>query len=132
LNNTTMTILLAVDGSKYTKRMLNYIVSNELMFSPSFRYVLVHADNKRLLAPQDDPEHALDAAARFLESHGFKAKRMRRKGAPVDVLIQASKDLMFNLIVMGSRGQSAVKSAVLGSVTAGILERTAVPLLVIR
>jgi hypothetical protein len=115
LNNTTMTILLAVDGSKYTKRMLNYIVSNELMFSPSFRYVLVHADNKRLLAPQDDPEHALDAAARFLESHGFKAK-----------------DLMFNLIVMGSRGQSAAKSAMLGSVTAGILERTAVPLLVIR
>jgi hypothetical protein len=36
----SMKLLLAVDGSRYTRRMLTYIVSNELLFRPFYDYVL--------------------------------------------------------------------------------------------
>jgi nucleotide-binding universal stress UspA family protein len=130
--NTTMTVLLAVDGSKYTRRMLNYVVSNELMFRPVFRYVLIHANPMKDRESVDKADLILDESIAFLKSHGFSAKRLCRQGDPVDILVRASQDMMVNLVVIGCRGQSSLKSALMGSVTAGLLERTSVPVLAIR
>ena len=38
-----MKILLAVDGSDYTRKMLDYVCSNRTLFDPSHEYVTLHS-----------------------------------------------------------------------------------------
>ena len=87
----SMKLLLAVDGSRYTRRMLTYIVSNELLFRPFYDYVLFNvqpgegnrydvAANNVLL---EEPSH-------FLQSHGFAPLCVTRHGEPARELLEAA------------------------------------------
>ena len=129
----TMTLLLAIDGSHYSHRMVTYIASNELLFRPEHDYVLLHAlpdtGFGSPVAPEDD---VLDAPAAFLLNQGFACRTLMRRGPPAVTLIDAAVDLQANLIVMGCRGHSPLTSMVLGSVTQEVLARSHVPVLVIR
>ncbi|EWS62616.1 Stress response protein NhaX [Hydrogenophaga sp. T4] len=53
-------------------------------------------------------------------------------GEPAKELVVAAKQFQSNLLVMGCRGQSAIESMVLGSVTAAVLAHSHVPVLVVR
>ena len=128
-----MKFLLAVDGSRYTRRMLTYIASNELMFHRHYDYVLVHVQPKsdrRPIAANDDP--VLTEAGTFLQSHGFLPTRILCHGAAAMELINAANRPQCNMVVMGCRGLSPLKTAVLGSVTSQVLASSHVPVLVIR
>jgi nucleotide-binding universal stress UspA family protein len=61
------------------------------------------------------------------------AKRVIRTGHPVEEIIKEAEKSKFDLIIIGSRGKSALKAAVLGSVTFGVINKeTRVPVLVVR
>lgn len=126
-----MKMLLAVDGSRHTRRMLTYVVSNELLFRPDYGYVLFHAHD-------DDPDRSAGAAQileesrEFMRHHGFEPRCMQMPGDPASLLVRVAAELQCNLLIMGSRGQSPLESMVLGSVTASVLERSHVPVLVVR
>lgn len=126
----TMKLLLAVDGSRYTRRMLTYIVSNELLFRPQYDYVLLHVVPETAETAAADP--VLDEACDFLSSQGLEARRLARRGAPADLLVKVASELQSNLIIMGCRGQTSLENMMLGSVTAAVLGRSHVPVLVIR
>ncbi len=51
-------------------------------------------------------------------------------GVPIPTILEAAKG--FDLLVMGTHGRSGLDRLLLGSVTEGVLHRTAVPVLVIR
>lgn len=125
-----MKLLLAVDGSRYTRRMLTYIVSNELLFRPQYDYVLLHVVPDNAAPSAADP--VLEDTGNFLRSQGFEPRRLARRGAPADLLVKVAGELQSNMIIMGCRGQSSLKSMVIGSVTAEVLGRSHVPVLVIR
>jgi len=78
-----MTLLLAIDGSHYSHRMVTYIASNELLFRPEHDYVLLHARPDTgfgsPVAPEDD---VLDAPAAFLLNQGFACRTLMRRGPP--------------------------------------------------
>jgi nucleotide-binding universal stress UspA family protein len=129
----SMKLLLAVDGSRYTRRMLTYIVSNELLFRPHYEYVLFHVlpgEGGRFDVAANDS--ILDEPSHFLQTHGFSPQRMLRQGTPAAELVYAANQLQSNMVVMGCRGQSALETAVMGSVTTEVLARSHVPVLVIR
>jgi nucleotide-binding universal stress UspA family protein len=56
-----------------------------------------------------------------------------RTGHPVEEIIKEAEKSKVDLIVMGSHGTSALKAAVLGSITFGVIHKdTKFPVLVVR
>jgi nucleotide-binding universal stress UspA family protein len=49
----------------------------------------------------------------------------------VDTLLQKSKDLRAELIVLGSHGRSAVYDLLVGSVAEGVVRRSGIPVLLV-
>ncbi len=125
-------LLLAVDGSRYTRRMLTYIVSNELLFRPEQELILCHvvSDTETSHDPSDHHEDLWEAKI-FLQVHGFHPQTLTVRGEPAPALALAARELQSNLIVMGYRGQSRLESVVMGSVTAQLLSQSHIPVLVV-
>lgn len=140
-----MNILLAVDGSSYTKKMLAYIAAHDELLAPthSFSAITVHA----ALPPRaraalgkeavdryyaDESDKVFKPVGKFLERHGFNLKRIAKVGNAGEVIATAADAGKYDLLVMGSRGHGALATLVLGSVTTQVLARSKVPVLIVR
>jgi nucleotide-binding universal stress UspA family protein len=78
-------------------------------------------------------EAELSKAESICSKNGIRAKRIVRTGHPVEEIIKAAEKTKTDLIVMGSHGKSALKAAVLGSTTFGVIHKdTKIPVLVVR
>ena len=140
-----MKILLAVDGSVYTKRMLSYLGAHEGLFAADAKYTAI-----TVIAPVTPnvthfiDKEALDAyyeeeARKILKSVQTFAKRYKRIvtsqhriGHAADVIAKLATTGKFDLLMMGSHGHSGVKSLLLGSVSSRVMARCATPTLIIR
>lgn len=130
-----MKILLAVDGSPVSRKMLVYVASNEKWFRPEYEYVLLHvASSAGKLSPPGSPGRScLDEASSFLHSQvGFDAVKVGRVGNPVTVIPDYARRQACSLIVMGSHGHGRIEALMVGSVTQGVLATSHVPVLVVR
>jgi nucleotide-binding universal stress UspA family protein len=54
------------------------------------------------------------------------------EGDPVECIAQAARGWEADLVVVGSRGHGAVASAVIGSVSRGLLKRSPSPVMIVR
>jgi nucleotide-binding universal stress UspA family protein len=54
------------------------------------------------------------------------------EGDPVECIAQAARGWEADLVVVGSRGHGAVASAVIGSVSRGLLNRSPSPVMIVR
>ena len=78
-------------------------------------------------------EDYLEAAAAYFKKRGIQVKRVIRTGHPVEEIVKEARKSQADLIVMGSLGRSALKAAVLGSVTYGVIHKDSkIPVLVVR
>jgi nucleotide-binding universal stress UspA family protein len=140
-----MKILLPVDGSSYTKRMLGYVAAHEELFGPQHEYIfatavgpvpphVTHFIDRATLSSyySDEAEKVLGPALKFAAQHGWNARSLHAQGPAPEVLAEFAKAQKVDLIVMGSHGHSALGSMILGSVAAGVLARCDVPVLLIR
>ena len=67
------------------------------------------------------------------QNHGITADKTVRYGHPVEEIIREAESSQADLIVMGSHGNSVLRSALLGSVTFGVVHHdTKVPVLIVR
>jgi len=80
----------------------------------------------------DADEKPLDEALELAEQAGVKAHRRLLRGSPVDEIVAFADGVDADLIVVGSRGHGSVASALLGSVSRGILREARRPVLVVR
>lgn len=140
-----MKILLPVDGSKYTKRMLSYIAAHDELLGSGHEYLLFTVvtqlsnraasffDKATLTAYyQDEAQGVLRAPLAFAQKQGWAVRSAFVAGfAPEQIARMAARERS-GLIVMGSHGHSALGSAVLGSVAQGVLARCKTPLMFIR
>ncbi|PKO60884.1 MAG: universal stress protein UspA [Betaproteobacteria bacterium HGW-Betaproteobacteria-18] len=139
-----MKILLAVDGSPYTKKMLAYLAAHE-MFSPKNEYVAFTAQmllpsqaraalGKELVAKyyEDEGEKVMAPVSKFLERHGVKAKGIWKTGNAGELIAIMADDGKFDLVVMGSHGHGALVNLVVGSVATRVLANCKVPVLIVR
>ena len=53
-------------------------------------------------------------------------------GSPINEITDYAKNNRFDLIVIGSRGQSRIKEAFLGSVANGVVHKSKIPVLVVK
>jgi nucleotide-binding universal stress UspA family protein len=92
----------------------------------------------RLIEPVEDylrqaAEAYLEKAEKLCRRSGVKFKKVIRSGHPVDEIVKEAMKSKADLIVLGSRGREAMRAAVLGSITYGVLHKDAkIPVLVVR
>jgi nucleotide-binding universal stress UspA family protein len=140
-----MKILLAVDGSSYTKRMLTYLAAHEELVGPNTDLSVITAvtpvpphvtnfiDGDTLQQYyHDEAEAVLTPVRAFAEQNKWKAKFSSAVGHASDVIAKAANEGKFDMLIMGSHGHSAFGSLVMGSVTARVMEHCKSPVLVIR
>lgn len=140
-----MKILLAVDGSSYTQRMLAYLAAHEDFLGASHEYTVVTVTAKvpphaaRFLSGADLQDYYRDTAGEilapvreFLAPMGWSVQYHSEAGSPAEIIASTAERGQFDLLVLGSHGQSALGNLVLGSVATGVLARCKVPVLLIR
>ena len=141
-----MKILVPVDGSSYTKRMLAYLAAHDEWLGGAHTYTLLHTvpavppraaaviDKATLKAYYDDEaEKVLKPIRAFFARHkelkvGFVAK----SGHAADTIIAQADKGGFDLIIMGSHGHTALGNLMLGSVATKVLASSKVPVLLVR
>jgi len=115
-------LLIAVDGSKYADRALEYAV--QIAKNYNAKLALVHVEEDKLIrigGPQVENcigtvgECILKDAATKVE--GVKFDKKLEYGSPAEVIIKIAKKADVDIIVMGSRGLSSIGRFLLGSVS---------------
>jgi len=75
---------------------------------------------------------ALDAALAAAERAGVPAESELVEGAAADVILDVARAHEADLVVVGSRGHRPLTELVLGSVSRAVVERSPVPVMVVR
>jgi nucleotide-binding universal stress UspA family protein len=132
----TMKILLAVDGSEYTKRMLAYLAAHDELLGPGHEYTALtvvtpvpphaarHLDRGTIDDYyRDEANKVLNPVTAFAAQNGWQLKARSRCGHAPEEIAAAAAEGNFDLIVMGTHGYSALGNLVLGSVVSGVLAR---------
>ena len=140
-----MKILLPVDGSDYTKRMLAYIAAHDELLGAEHQYTIftvvapVPAYAARFLDRsivddyyREQAEEVLKPLRRFADQQGWKVRFAHTSGHAADAIAALAEVEKPDLIVMGTHGHAALGNLVLGSVATGVLARCKVPVLLIR
>ncbi len=140
-----MKILLAVDGSDYTKKMLAYLTTHSELFTPDNDYTVFTA--RPALPPRaisvvgksvvdgyhlEESEKVLAPVTKFLLRHGIDAKSAWKAGAVGETIAKYAQANKFDLLVMGSHGHGALVNLVMGSVATQVLAHCRVPVLLVR
>ena len=142
-----MKILLAADGSDYTRRAAAYVTGHlgELASAPEVHVLNVHPPlpyrraatvlGKKVLEGYyaEEAGKALAVATKVLDKAGLPYEASFRVGDVAGEIGKYVKRAGIDLIVMGSRGHGAIAGLALGSVTAKVLAAPlAVPVLIVR
>jgi nucleotide-binding universal stress UspA family protein len=140
-----MKVLLPVDGSVYTKHMLDYVATHDDLFGPANEYSVltavppVPARVANFLSRSTIDEYYGDEAQKVLqpvralfEAKGWPVHLAFVVGHAVDVIAARAAEERPDLIVMGTHGHSALGKVILGSVTSGVLAKCKSPVLLVR
>jgi nucleotide-binding universal stress UspA family protein len=82
--------------------------------------------------PAPDDQVLLEDAAAVAAEHGVVATTALLAGDTVDEIVAYADSHVVDLIVVGTRGQGALATALLGSVSQGILHESSRPVLVVH
>jgi nucleotide-binding universal stress UspA family protein len=140
-----MKILLAVDGSEYTKKMLAYLTTHDGLFTPDNEYVIFTAQpalpararaavGKEIVDKYhtEEAEKILAPVSKFLLRHGIDGKSQWKVGPAGETVAKFAQSGKFDLVIMGSHGHGALTNLVMGSVATRVLAHCSVPVLLVR
>jgi len=140
-----MRILLAADGSAYTKRMLAYVAAHDDWLGSNHRYTVVYAMPKMPPRPasfldrevvkdyyRDEAEKVFRPIRVFFKRHAIEADYVSRLGHAADEIATLADRGAFDLLMMGSHGHGSVSNLVMGSVATKVLAACKVPVLLVR
>jgi nucleotide-binding universal stress UspA family protein len=143
--NKTMKVLVAVDGSKFTKRMLAYLAAHDEWLGAKQQYTVLTvvgavpsraaaALSKKVVQDHyaEEAERVLKPIRSFFDKQGIGAEFVHRVGEPAEQIADCASKGRFELLMMGSHGHGALARLVLGSVTNRVLASCEVPLLIVR
>ncbi|OGW32751.1 MAG: hypothetical protein A2X58_06995 [Nitrospirae bacterium GWC2_56_14] len=144
-------ILVPIDGSKVSQKAAKYAV--ELAKQTGASLTLLSVIDKRFLIEQAvsasaSPTHvresvedylkqsaqaATDAIVKLCERNRIQYRAAIRTGHPVEEILNEAKRAKADVIVMGSHGKSALRAAMLGSVTYGVMHKDSkIPVLIVK
>lgn len=136
-----MNILVAIDLSSASQKILEK--AKTLAISLPAKVCLLHVIEGEMDFLEDEPD--LDQGQQeFPEEHkflqrevdglrqsGIETKGLLSQGSVVDVILQKSKQLEIDIIIIGTHGHGSIHHMIFGSVSEGVLRNTPCPVLVI-
>lgn len=140
-----MKILLPVDGSELSLEAVRFAIRMVLaglradavlvnVQEPANLYELLMVHDPELInrASADAGLHALQPAQELLDAAGVQYECEVAKGDPAHTIIDIAERFACDLVVMGARGNSAVRSAMLGSVSNEVLHASPIPVMIVK
>jgi nucleotide-binding universal stress UspA family protein len=140
-----MKILLPVDGSDCTTRVLDYLTTQESLFSKTHQYTFLYVTPtvppqvRGMLSKEDvdgyytqEIDKVLEPLRNRLQGTGLDVSFKGSVGRASDVIVQLAMSEGYDLLVMGSHGHSALGNLVMGSVVTNVMANTRTPVLVVR
>jgi nucleotide-binding universal stress UspA family protein len=140
-----MKILVAVDGSSYTKRMLAYLAAHDEWLGTHHSYTVltvvppVPARAAAVLEKDvlrshydEEAEKVLKPIRTFFAKQGLASEFMSRTGAAADVIAAMAEKGKYDLLLMGSHGHGSLGNLVIGSVATKVMAQCRTPVLLIR
>lgn len=144
-----MKMLIAADGSAYTKRMLAFIAAHDEWHGRQHTYTVLHCVPvqeptflyEMVLPPSADVlermsgavgNRALEGAEALLRAAAVPFEREIGSGNPAQTLIDLAGRHGCEGIIVGARGLGAMRSALLGSVSQAVLHASTVPVTVVK
>ena len=140
-----MKILVAADGSPYSKRMLAYLAAHDEWLGASHQYTVLTVvmgvpsraaavlDKATLKSYYDEEaEKVLKPIRAFFERQGIRATYLAKVGHAADVIAAQAEAGRYDLLLMGSHGHGNLANLVMGSVAARVMASCKTPLLLVR
>lgn len=140
-----MKILLPVDGSplsldavRFAVRLAGAGMRTEVVLAnvqePANLYELIVAHNPEVIerVSTEAGIHLLESARALLEAAQLEFEVEIGRGDPAHTIIDIAERFSCDLIVMGARGNSALRSALMGSVSNEVLHASAVPVVIVK
>ena len=140
-----MKILVPVDGSSYTKRMLAYLAAHDEWLGDAHDYTLLHvapavpsraamALDKSIVQAyyHDESEKVFKPIRKFFEKQKIRAEFVAKSGPAAEAICALASRGRFDLLMMGSRGHGRLGNLVLGSVTNKVMASCDTPVLIVR
>ncbi|EJL86595.1 universal stress protein UspA-like protein [Polaromonas sp. CF318] len=140
-----MRVLLAVDGSKFTKKALAFLVTHETLMGPDAELVVLNVQMavsprvKTMLGAatvyayhRDEAQKVLEPIERFLKRHDIPFRASWVAGIPATQIVQAAKREKVHMVVMGTHGHGLLGRALLGSVAQRVVADVDVPVLLVQ
>jgi nucleotide-binding universal stress UspA family protein len=138
-------ILVAVDGSPYTKRMLAYLAAHDEWLGGAHAYTVIHtvpAVPPRAAAVLDkqtlkdyyeaEAEKVFKPIRTFFARQGIGATWLAKVGVAADTIASTAEKGKFDLVIMGSHGHGTLTNLVMGSVATKVLANCRTPVLLVR
>ena len=140
-----MKVLLPVDGSelsmeavRFALRMrqdglnLSAVLANVQEPASLYEMLVAHDPDVIDQVSAEAGLYALQPAQALLDEAGVDYECEVAKGDPAHTLIDISERFGCDLVVMGARGASALRSAMLGSVSNEVLHASSVPVVIVK
>ncbi len=140
-----MKILVAADGSPYTKRMLAYLAAHDEWLGPLHQYTVFHAvqpvpagaasyvERDTLQSYYADTAEAVFKPIRtFFRKQGIEAAFVTKVGSPATLIAKLAEQGKFDMVMMGSHGHGLLGNLVMGSVVNKVAAQCGTPLLLVR
>ena len=140
-----MKILLAADGSNYTKKALAFLVTHEELAGGEGEVVVLNVQPavpprvKTMVGAaavndyhRDEAQKVLAPIERFLKRHDIAFSTRWTVGQPGPEIAKAAKKEKANLIVMGTHGLGFLGRALLGSVAQNVITDCDIPVLLVK
>jgi nucleotide-binding universal stress UspA family protein len=141
-----MKILVPVDGSPYTKRMLGYLAAHDEWLGSEHRLTVVHSvpaiparvtsviDRDTIKAYYEEAAEKVFKPIRsfFAKKPGMKVDYLTRSGPAGENIAALAQKGDYDLIMMGSHGHGTLKNLVMGSVATSVLASCKTPVLLVR
>lgn len=140
-----MNILLAVDGSRYTKKALAFLLANENLRDPVADLLIFHAQaplpthvtkhlGQKSTADyyRENAERIFQPIERFLQRHDVTFRTDWKIGSPPEEILKAARKSKSHLIVMGTHGHGVLGRVLMGSIAQRVVADSPVPVLLVK
>jgi len=145
-----MKILVATDGSEYSKKGVDYAAT--LAQPKNGQIVLLHVvahdpripkdalcfsdceerDKKFLEELKDAGKKMLEQEASKLKETGLTVELRVELGDPSEEIVKVAEEIEADMIVIGVRGVSKWRKILLGSVSEDVIGKTEIPVFIVR
>lgn len=145
-----MRILLAADGSKFTKKTLAFLLAHRdrLLSEVAGEALELHVLNVQMAIPpraraavgkeivehyhQSEADKVLAPIMKFLAKHDVKASSEWMVGEPAAEIVRSSKRRKSHLILMGTHGHGVLGRMLMGSVAQRVVTGSDIPVLLVK